>query len=983
MSAELSRAGGSLDGFAEPRPSSPATGPATRLIGGRYRVIGLAGRGGLSEVLIAHDERLDREVALKRLNRPAQHRRLLAEARVAAALEHPAIVPVYDVGDDEIDPYYVMRVVRGRSLGSAIRETPALPARLTLLRALLVAAQAVAFAHSRGVLHGDIKPDNIMLGALGQTQVVDWGLARALGEGSPDFSGTPRYASPEQSRNEPLTAAAEVWSLGATLYELLAGAPPHAQLPAHEVIAATRAGHVPDLALLGAAPPELVAIARRALAPDPTQRYPSVAELADDLARWLDGRLVAAFTYTTRDHLRRLWRQARVPILIALAALVVVIVLVAIGVDRIVHERDQTTASLAEARLAQALLLADQNAGPAASALARASLASLPSPRARGILAAFSLAPGATSVASAPLAGCQRLRAAIAGPDFACLRPDALELYRHDGRALHRLWAVAPVRDALPIGASGPVAIRDDDDRLVLLERETGARTELGELVVVSRNLLTAPAGDGVLVWEHYYTALIEPASPSASLGLSILCRRLDNPIVALAVSRDHQTFAALCEDGAIETLDRASGARKTLATALPGAHRDGIALAVLDRERLVLADTRGSLFVLDADSGALIARDDAGPPGIRALQLPPVADAFETVLVQADDGALRLWRARTGEWYEPLPRPSSTACTHAEHGFLASPTADGPLRLWSYDGCALTLWDLTPGMASIQQPRGISTMTVAPDGRLVAVGDADGISVRDAATGLTRFTIDGHGRMIKDLAFSPDGATLAAVTAGRTALVLVDVARGEVRREVATTNPNRHVHWVDDATLVIGGYGNELLLVDRDDRSPLAIVPLDSTIVDLAPARPPAALVFIDQRGRLFQLTAPLADPRSLTRVNAIARASRILTTASGLTLVARDNDVLARDDLRADPRPILHRDRKVTALAAHGDHVAVADASGGLGVYALPDMAPRWFFAAHRERIPALAFTPEGHLLSASWDRRIRRFGALTGPL
>ncbi len=269
----------------------------------RYTEGHLLGRGGMGRVSGVVDQRLRREVPLKEAvtegadgsGAPGLASRLGQEAWITAQLEHPGIVPVYDAGVRDGHPFYTMRLIRGRSLAAAAAGQ-SLEARLRLVRHFHRVCDAVAFAHSRGIVHRDLKPDNVMIGELGETEVVDWGLARPIGTVDGGWGrvvpaahaahtrvgsavGTPACMSPEQRALEPADPRSDVWSLGVTLHELLHGALP------------------PDLGDSGAAiPPELAAIIRKAMAPSADDRYPTARELAADLDAWLDGRRVGAIT---------------------------------------------------------------------------------------------------------------------------------------------------------------------------------------------------------------------------------------------------------------------------------------------------------------------------------------------------------------------------------------------------------------------------------------------------------------------------------------------------------------------------------------------------------------------------------------------------------------------------------------------------------------------------------------------------------------
>ncbi len=300
------------------------------------------GRGGLGRVLAIKDQVLGRTVALKELHAEArssasdtrtsmeQEARFLREARLSAQLEHPSIVPIYEAGrrlDGSL--FDTLRRIEGRTLADALGAAQGLDARLKLMPHLIAMAQALAYSHSRDVLHRDVKPQNVMLGRFGETYLLDWGLAKVKTKPqrttidapqAPDITGglrlgavgTPSYMSPEQAagKHDLLDERTDVWGLGAVLYEALTGRPPYTGTSAIDCIQHILTDDVlPVRELEPAAPPDLVAVCEKALRRRPEDRYASAGELAADLQAWLEGRTVSAREYSSMSLLARLVKR--------------------------------------------------------------------------------------------------------------------------------------------------------------------------------------------------------------------------------------------------------------------------------------------------------------------------------------------------------------------------------------------------------------------------------------------------------------------------------------------------------------------------------------------------------------------------------------------------------------------------------------------------------------------------------------------------
>ena len=339
--------------------------------------------------------------------------RTLREVRVRRGERvTPVLMDTWECPSGCIGPdgeaFFAMRVVRGKSLAQVLRETP--PAeRAGLLRPLLQAAEAVAFAHHRGVVHRDLKPANVMIGSFGESQIVDWGLARVLDSAEEPMPievrealagketgrvGTPGYMSPEQAAGTPADRRSDVFGLGRILADIIGA-------PADSAIAS----------------PEILAIVARATAPEPCDRYPDAAAFAADLASLLDGRRVRAYAYRPGELLRRFLRTYRIPLFIvalALTALGVfgVMHVVSLEEERMIARRAESETRVALARsdrhLARSLIgearrLIGEGARAEAEVLAAHALTLTEDADARGILSSLGGAPAPELLSRAPI----------------------------------------------------------------------------------------------------------------------------------------------------------------------------------------------------------------------------------------------------------------------------------------------------------------------------------------------------------------------------------------------------------------------------------------------------------------------------------------------------------------------------------------------------------------------------------------------------
>lgn len=1006
--------GGSIDGcdsVAGPLDGDPQAPVAAAE---RYLLGGLIGRGGMGHVLAAHDRLLARDVALKIMRpdlagSPAAAARLAAEARVTAGLDHPAIVAVHDAGTAaDGTPFYVMRLVRGRSLADEIAARPMLAERLGLLRAVLTATEALAYAHHRGVVHRDVKPHNVMLGEFGEVQVMDWGLATHVGDAASGPVGTTAYMSPEQARGAPVSDRSDVWSLGVLLLEVVLGRPPSPDALADTLATLARPRGTP------APPPELVALIARCLAPEPAQRQ-SARALAEDLERFLDGRRVAAYDYPFRTLLARRARAWRVPLIVGAVALVVLIAVLVVGRARLVAERDRATQAhanllsaqavthfeagrLAEAELSAAdALSADSTAGPVSAARANALGALMARHAAATRVAEFNLPSDSGAAASGPARACALPQLDPDGRWLLCLGAGQASVWQA-APELASGWRLGWTRASTAarghiLPAAGSVVLLETDGpadgaspkwppalTLRRFSLASGAHEasfagwDMGELLPTRSRAVAFNAGTLVVAPEPAASAV--PARPvgSARAGgqvLEMVAVKLESAcrsrINAVAVTPDERGWVVACSDGALVTGPLGELPTRALAPAGVGGD-DGIAgltAMALGPGQLAWGDPRGQIGLARiAGDRVEVLWQRALPGAVTRLWLA------EVLFVTLADGAVRVL-SLAGDDLTSLPAGAATrGFTRAAEHLLT--LGDDRLAIWAPPAAWL------PHRLLIAPGVGLTGAVPSPDGRLLAASVADGRLVIVDVSGRRVASPRPRSELVKPVAWRRDGRELSGSWMGTAGLVTLETAtwqevepgarsRGAAARRVLALAGDLMLAVAYDkgSTLHVGAHTWRTTPELEADVFVDGAASLDGAHALLVPAAS-AAVTIMDIPGPVFR------------RVVTSAPAQAGDVADDGTTIVlARASGVVVLDAASGHERALAPCGARVLdlALLPDGRHAAGGVVDGTVAIWSLASGELVARLRAHDERTAYVEALPDGRtLVSASWDGTVR---------
>ncbi|MGO9710633.1 MAG: protein kinase domain-containing protein [Polyangiaceae bacterium] len=1006
-----------------------------------YVVSAEQGRGGLGRVLRAHDRRLGRTVALKELLviDTSTAARFLREARLTARLQHPSIVPVYELGL-RVDgaPFYAMKLIAGEPLDKRIARLASLDERLALLPNMLAVADAVAYAHEHRIIHRDLKPSNLIVGDFGETVVIDWGLAKDLtAETSPSETpsdapgsleksagsinpqgpfaleatlldmptdgsdrtrqgaavGTLAYMPPEQLHSGDVDERADVFSLGACLYQLVTGVAPYGEWARGEVMKIIEtAAPIPIEAREPGVPTELAAIVRKAMARWPGDRYPTAKELAVDLRRFQTGQLVGAHNYSRRVLFAR-WVAAHRRGLFTAAAFVVALGAVgALSVRRIVRERDRAEAERHRAdderRVAQARSM------QLTVVQARTSLDRDPTASLAWLKTYPDTGPEQSAVATIAADAFDR---GVATQVLSIADASSGEAMSTDGRWVAasdsgqiRIWARATghLQGTYAVEHANGLAFSPDGAALVAggsngavfaIDLASGASRPLAGHSARIQDLVRSPDERGFATCGDDKSVRYWSWGTYASRVLGAH----DNACEALQFSPDG---ARLATTGADDTLriwpvrerDDAGNATAVLKLALgAGSQQTHVAWSV-DGRHVATADGAGSLRLWDID--AQTSRPLVGHQG--GVYSMRFAENGASLLSVGQDSALHLWDVSGHAAPRLLAGHTGAISSVAVSG-------DGAQAVTCGDDATARVWDLH---------RGTSRTLLGHVGPVIACDiSSDGREIMTSGIGSARVwrapppevVLRGHEGAVHRIAWSRQGDRIASASDDHTARIW---NAGTGRLEATLDGLDRRVGAVlflgaDGDRVVFTNDGGAVRVWDSARQSFLHDFSVGAKVRDLLATRDGKTVIVPASDGTVHVLDVVTGTERQFRASEGRANGASLSPDEQVLATTGQDGSVRLWDLATGTPRAVMtgHTAESVAVrFSADGSLLASVGADGTVRLWDPRTGAARRVLTGFTGSASYLAFGLDGsHVYAGGTDATIRDWSATTGEM
>jgi WD40 repeat protein/serine/threonine protein kinase len=944
--------------------------PALPRVFGEYDLLDEVARGGMGIIYRASQRRLNRVCAVKVLvggdfSSIEFRERFRIEAEAAASLDHPNIVPVYEVGDHDGHPYLSMKWIEGGTLAAHIegarldsREAARIVLRVAA-RIVLRVARAVHYAHQRGILHRDIKPNNILMTGDGEPLLTDFGLAKLVEKESTvtrtmAVLGTPSYMSPEQASGQTrhLSTGADVWGLGAVLYELLTGRPPFAGGTTMETIRQVLEKEpFPPRQLSPAIDPDLEVICLKCLRKEPGERYGSAEALAEDLERWLRNEPIHARPVSAWERAGKWLRRNPLPAFSMLAVLLTLIA-TAVVASVLAYETNVAKRTAERANVSLARRVRDfewqavddlARAGKSADALTyvnrflrRDPSDSIAATRLISILGQhnFALPVGATMRHGARINALE-------------LDPTSTRLMTASDDGLVCLWEVPTGELVVSFTNEAPVRfayLTSDGERTLEVLANNTARVRrirdgaiLHSFPAFSENhgfgARVSPDGKYVLVNTGTNSLSVLRANSGEPVAPPL---RFDGNVAAQGFSPDSRIVALSTTDKVITVWRpfQPERTRTRIAVKLPPNQLQ----FSRDVSRLYTGDGHGDVRIWDVETGAMIAETRAHASAPIALRVFP---SQKRLITYAQGELARIWDAET---LEPMGDPFGSKTQlykfslSPDEKTVALSDQDGAARLWNSE-------DQSPASEWFYHDGPINHLRFTKDGTLVVTSSEDGTArfwdVRMKKPAVPELALEGAPCELK---FSPDGTRL-----------FVSEARSGRLLELPSLSPigRRIAH---DGAVFVAEFSH--------DGRKLATASLDHT------ARIWDAFTGAPQ-------TEPLRHKHEVVYL-AFSADDRFLATASHDYTAQVWN---ARDGSMALP-PLAHPDRVIrVAFSPDGEKLATACLDGVARVWSLRSGEPE-LTLKHKGVIWSVCFSADSRrILTASGDRTAVLWDATTG--